>query len=170
MANQHERTEYSGSSEVNNKIYLFLPKEPYWERLLEEGEKRNVHHFAVGDAIVNLGIAVAALGENERIALRDNAGFEEELDLMDVWYKPIHDSPVNKEIEGIIRFEVYEKNREAVLGFVEREGITTSEFAGRMFNLGLYVAFQLREGNKRIKHYIDGRDGNYEFYIRETQE
>lgn len=119
-------------------------------RLKVEAEYLEQSPTALGGSIFALGRKMISLNPGEQIVLRDSAGFEEPLDLMDDRFKP-SEPQVDENIEPQeLVTSILPNSRQAYHDATERFGIDLEELGGRILNAGLSAALEARVHGKRL--------------------
>lgn len=141
--------------------WIKIPGDAYWETLAREVVLREVDLEDFQNGLFIFGFKMLSMGEGERMVLRDNAGFEENIDLFDPHFDPTKPRGIVSSPKLITMFMDTSRIESASQFAVSRQEL--QELGSRMLSAGLHVARETRENGKRVMHYKDGKGEELNF-------
>lgn len=144
---------------------ITIDRYPFWQPLIDEAVYREVNQLDLAAAIINLGVKLTQLEEYEQIVIRDNSGFTDPIDLMDSRFAPMLTADPGGAKDTVV-LNVIKDHRDNVMEYANKHRISGEEWGYRMFNAGIFVAHQTRDGQRRVMHTIGSQTDEYQFTIR----
>ena len=150
---QDESWKIPESPETAMEISVYAT--PFARRLERDASYLEVDSYDLLDTFLSMGVDSLIFGQDEYYLLRDKAGFEHRLDLMDERFKPKEFPTEGVQEHELLPIGIDEDARELVLRGCSALGISVEDWATRSINLGLHIVKEQRH-KSRLRYFRGG--------------